>query len=310
LGCANCGEALVSRPNTVLRGPDTAWHSQCRACFELIADQLELLLDTPDGAAIRIYRCRRCGTPRSCRPSWTTRCQVCLDERSRNPVIYEAGQRFLGQLAKDAELAEQAWLFLELAPDEPISARGAVEVFSYLTVQEELRRFERPGWSVLACDVHGLPWTGKRKRHTSHGTWARHDACGRVQLLRKGSVDCGTCGPEPGSRTHLARREEPYLLYLVRHRRLQKFGIGGEDRVRAHQRAGAEVIHVLRGRFDQVVLAEKTLKERHRHRIVRRRIRTMPVSFGQGTEVVGRRVIIDLDEALPSGQDVTHWFTN
>ena len=34
----------------------------------------------------------------------------------------------------------------------------------------DLDRAERPGWDVVATDVHGLPWTGSRTSATSHGT--------------------------------------------------------------------------------------------------------------------------------------------
>jgi hypothetical protein len=34
----------------------------------------------------------------------------------------------------------------------------------------------------------------------------------------------------------------------------------------------------------------------------------MIASFGQGTEVTRRRVIVKLTDALPDGEDVTSWF--
>jgi hypothetical protein len=37
--CVNCGEPLDG-PGAVLRGPDTAWHGQCRSCHGLVADQV------------------------------------------------------------------------------------------------------------------------------------------------------------------------------------------------------------------------------------------------------------------------------
>jgi hypothetical protein len=121
-------------------------------------------------------------------------------------------------------------------------------------------------------------------------------------------MTCPACGPEPGSRTHEARRDDPYLLYMVRTRRWQKFGVGDQRRVKEHQRGGAEVIQVLRAPFAQVVLAEKALKERHRDVIVRRGRRGMITSFGQGTEVTRRRIPISLSEVLPDAEDITPTF--
>lgn len=49
-----------------------AWYWHCRACCELVAGQLDLVVDQPGGAFIQIYRCKTCGTYRSCRPRWRT----------------------------------------------------------------------------------------------------------------------------------------------------------------------------------------------------------------------------------------------
>ena len=57
LECVNCGASLDSLGATT-RGPDTAWHAQCLACHELVANQLELVEDLPNEAAIQIYQCR------------------------------------------------------------------------------------------------------------------------------------------------------------------------------------------------------------------------------------------------------------
>jgi hypothetical protein len=165
-----------------------------------------------------------------------------------------------------------------------------------------------PGWIVLAADVYGLPWTGIRAADTSHGTWGRHDRCGTVANLRPGTVDCPTCGPEPGSRTHLARRDTPYLLYLVRIRRWQKFGVSDERRVRTHLRNGAEVIQVLKAPLEQVVLAETTLKRHHERKIPGPPRRGMSKSFGQGTEVTHRRTPHQPRRRPPRSKDVTSWF--
>ena len=267
---------------------------------------MDLAADQPQGTSIQIYRCRRCGSSRSCRPGWQTRCHVCLDERSSGPAITEAAQRFRAMLASDTGLQHQAQL-LAAAPGRDTD-RAAVEASAALAVATVVRHAERPGWDILATDVHGLPWTGSKTGATSHGTWARHQACGTIAKLRPGSLDCPACGPAAGSRTHLGRRDDPYLLYLVVHRRWQKFGIGDHRRVRAHQRGGAQVIQVLRAPFAQVVLAETTLKHQHRAQTAGQAKRGMISSFGQGTEVTRRKTPISLTSVLPHGEDVTHWF--
>lgn len=228
-------------------------------------------MDRPGDAAIQLYQCRRCGTSRACRPNWTTRCHVCLDERST---------------AEAKAIAKSA--------------------FRTLTDQPEL--FRRPGWTVLATDICGLPWFGVRTQPHSHGTWARHGACGAVAKLHPGTVDCPACGPELGSRTFLGRSDQPYLLYLVRNRRWQKFGVGDRRRVIEHLRGGAAVIQVLQAPFVQVIAAERALKLQHHDAAVRRVKRGMISSFGQGTEVTRAGVTIDLSQVLPDGEDVTHSF--
>jgi hypothetical protein len=89
---------------------------------------------------------------------------------------------------------------------------------------------------------------------------------------------------------------------------VQKFGVGDQSRVRVHECGGAQVIQVFRAPFAQVIRAERALKQRHRDVTPRRVRRGMIVSFGQGTEVTRRRVMIDLREELPDGEDVTAWF--
>lgn len=302
--CANCGDPL-NGPERVPRGQDTAWHGQCLACVERSADQLDLVLDHPDGNPIMIYQCRTCGTTRSCRPGWRTRCHVCLDERTTAEWVREIAVEIL---SRDHDLANKVSALLGPDADEAERLRTAVEMANSVAVATAMRDAERPGWTALAADVYGLPWTGARDHSTSHGTWGRHDACGRVAKLAAGSVACPACGPEPGSRTHAARRDDPYLLYLVTHRKWQKFGVGDRRRVQTHLRGGAEVIQVLRAPFQDVVLAETALKRRHRDQIVRRVKRGMIDSFGQATEVTHKRVRIDLTEVLPGGEDVTSTF--
>jgi hypothetical protein len=287
-------------------GDAVAWYWHCRACSQLASEGLDLVIDQPGGIPIQIYRCRRCGTQRSCRPGWLTRCYICLDERSRGPVIIDAAKRFRALHAGDAGLQAQARLLSGAAGRD--TEQGAVEASAALVVAAVVRRMERPGWEVLATDVHGLPWTGSKTSPTSHGTWARHQACATIAKLRPGSVDCPACGPTEGSRTHLARRDEPYLLYLVARRRWQKFGVGNYGRIRTHQGGGAEVIQVLRAPFAHVVVAETALKRLHGDQIAGRARREMISSFGQGTEVARRKALISLIDVLPHGEDVTHWF--
>lgn len=121
-------------------------------------------------------------------------------------------------------------------------------------------------------------------------------------------MDCPACGPQPGSRTHRARQDEPYLLYHVTFNGLAKFGVGTEDRVRAHQRAGATVVQVLRSSFAEVVLAERALKTTHATQIVNKRTRKMPPTFGQGTEVIRHGDSVNLATVLTGAEDITHLF--
>lgn len=306
-----------------------AWFMHCEACRELVKDQQDLIYEKPgepDEPGIQIFQCRACGATRSCRAGYSTRCHVCLDERSAASELTRARDACLAWFAQDPLQALQAGRNLSLAPGEAITARAIVEATSSLTIAAKMSRYERPGWTVLATDVHGLPWDGVAGRSVSHGTWGQHDACGAVAKLRRGgTLDCPSCGPQPGSRTHEARRDEPYYLYLVTTGRVQKFGVGTEARVRAHQRAGATVTQVLTDSFAEVCRAERDLKKMHADLVLRkapadqarltyadwvrqRRARKMPASFGRGTEVVGRGVTISLTGVLPGGRDVTAQF--
>ena len=190
--CVNCGNPLAG-PDAVARGPDTAWHLQCWECYEFSASQLELTADQPEGAPIRIYRCRRCGTTRSCRPGWNTRCHVCLDERSVGPVVTDAGYVLLNGRGGDPELRRPA-----LTPPTGEQIRRAVEASSLRVLADVLRAAQRPAWEILAADVHGLPWTGTRTSAVSHGTWGRHKTCGTIARLDSGPIGCPACEPEPG----------------------------------------------------------------------------------------------------------------
>ena len=171
---------------------------------------MELAMDRPGGAAIQVYRCRQCGDLRSCRPGWHTRCHVCMDECTDGGLVEKNSQECLAMFGRNPLLALQAGRNLTLGRGEQITPKAIVQATACLTVATQLARYERPGWTVIATDVWGLPWRGVHSRPDSHGTWAQHDACGIMAVLRAGSIDCPACGPQPGSRTHQARQDEPY----------------------------------------------------------------------------------------------------
>ncbi|SBT44585.1 hypothetical protein [Micromonospora narathiwatensis] len=306
--CVNCGEAVHGRANSRHRGPDIAWFIHCHPCAALVADQMEPLDLLPDGSGADIYRCRNCGIHRVCRTGWRTRCHVCLDERSSGLAL-AAGERLLFRLPAEPALAQQVGRFAGLSGGEAVPVRAAAEFQAAIALGEELDRRRRDGWTDLAGDVHGLPWYGERQATSSHGTWGVHARCGSWQRVRDRS--CPECPPEPEDRSFTALRDTPYLLYLVRHRGLLKFGVGGARRVRQHLLAGAELVEVVEGRHADVIAAEATLKRQKRHTAVPLRIwRTwrMPASFGAGTEVVRADVRIRLADVLTEGQDVTGRF--
>jgi hypothetical protein len=251
--CANCGEGMPARANSGRRGPDIAWLVHCRECAELVGEQMDVVWERPGGESIEILRCRWCGTARTCRPGRRTRCMVCLDERSGLfkgrgvGDVRSLGDRFLRVIASAFEIQERQ-----------VRWQHVWEVQNYLVVQQRLEALARPEWTLLATDIQGLPfWVGDR----SHGTWAQHDACGRIQKITAAHPECRTCPLRPESRTHRARADEPQLLYLVRYRNLLKFGHGDANRVRAHLRAGCTPVRVLRARHREVVAAELALKE-------------------------------------------------
>lgn len=301
--CANCGERLTGPPKSQTRGPDCAWWAQCKACADLVENQLEVILDEPDGQAIKILRCTRCGFTRSCRPGWTTRCHVCHDERTETGWLSELRAQF------DEGLIDDVRRFIGASHQAPISDIDIADFVCAQALTDLMNSRARPGWTLLAVDVYGMPWRTDVPRSHSHGTWARHDECGTVQKLTpgRGRTECGVCRPRLGSRSHQARSNDPHLLYLVRYKRVQKFGHGDERRVRAHLRAGAEVVQVLLATHADVVRAELMLRRRHAALSRPRRIRRLPATFGAGTEVLPRWVPVDLTAAL-HGDDVTHRF--
>lgn len=305
--CANCLAPMPGRQRSGLRGRDIAWLVHCRECAALVQGQLELLEDRPGGAPIQIWACRQCGTSRSCRPGWATRCPVCLDARTVLEPEDEAGM----QTAIDADprlrkfLAETAEV-----PPRQVTAYTYREVLSLIAVYAHIEKVEQPGWTPLATDVHGLPFFSSDKA-LSHGTWARHDACGSVGKLTEGRDECRTCPPVPGSRTHRARVGTRQLLYLVRYLDLLKFGHGDARRVRAHLRSGCEAVLVLEADHQEVVRAETELKRRLRLQLIDPAEWNLPKTFGTGSEVVPDHVTVDLRKALATAkgvQDVTTRF--
>jgi hypothetical protein len=69
---------------------DVAWHARCPPCAQLVADQMETVLsiERARGAALEI--CRWCGAERTCPAGWTTRCHLCLDERTSPEIDLDA----------------------------------------------------------------------------------------------------------------------------------------------------------------------------------------------------------------------------
>ncbi|WP_343994637.1 hypothetical protein [Terrabacter terrae] len=185
---------------------------------------------------------------------------------------------------------------------QSVTETEALMVESVLFLADLEDAHARPGWTIIATDVWGMPW-GYRDPSRSHGTWATHDACGTVQKITMARPECRVCPPQPGSRTHRAKFGQPQYLYLVQYENLLKFGHGDANRVRAHLRAGCEVISLLRGPFERVVKAEVAVRQAHRDQLVDPRLWTMPVTFGAGSEVVTVEADIRLSDYL-SGPDV------
>jgi hypothetical protein len=295
--CVNCGDAIPARQPVAV-----AWFAHCGPCAEVATRQMRVL-DLRTGGKVEVFACVGCGTKRICHPRWRTRCHICPDERSTGWQDDRGESPVAGRSAR--------WSILRRNGGVPDSVAHLAGAGAAAALAVELARFERNEWTVLAGDVHGLPWYGRRRQPSSHGTWGFHDPCGTLQKMAIGRLDCRACGPRPGSRTHEARREDLYLLYLVRHRGLLKFGVGDERRVRAHIAHGAQVICVLEARHADVITAEKVLKAERVERgrpIPGWRQRRMPPTFGAGTEVVSKRTAVDLSLVLPAGSDVTHRF--
>lgn len=180
--CMNCRRPFVGRPRTSYRGQDCGWFAQCRDCETLVIEQLELLEDRPGGRSIQILGCRRCGERRACRPGWSTRCHVCLDERTTDDVVNDWLERYR-TLPQDLGIAlsEIEASVRESVADEGRSTvldRDRAEAVAALVVADECERRTPDGWTLLATDLKGFPWVDDPSLTESHGTWARHDACG------------------------------------------------------------------------------------------------------------------------------------
>jgi hypothetical protein len=240
--CINCMTRLPRKEVT-----EVAWCALCAPCLRVVADQMKVLYDRPGGAPVQIHQCGWCGVARSCGVGSRTRCLVCLDDRS---VPDPAVQKIARRLELDGTWRENS------------------ELIAATTVKIRLTKYFQPGWTVLATDVHGLPWTGFRWLTKSHGTWGSNDETGEVHQLR-------------------LSRGEQNLLYLVRYGKVLKFGRGNADRVRAHGTLGAVPVLVLSGSSQEIAVARDRLKRLHR------------------SEMVSQRTPVDLFAVLPDGLDVT-----
>jgi len=278
----------------------------CRKCAALALAQMEIAERRPNGAPIDIWRCKVCGHQRACRPGWKTRCHMCLDVN----FVMERGARhaLTAMFRRDPRRRE----FARSWPDDVQSSDGPrdyLQTCAVIRVLAVIESLERPAWTMLAIDAYGLPYE-LTDESLSHGSWAVHDSCGNVQKITPARAECRYCPPEPSSRSHWARSADPHLLYLVRYRDLLKFGHGDTARVRAHQRAGCEIVQVIEATHGEVVAAETSLKLRHRIHLIDPAEWDLPATFGVGSEVVGDQTGVDLTKALTTGSwtDVTYRF--
>lgn len=298
--CANCGVDLGVPTGVSGRVPAVAWMNSCHPCAEIARQMMELEQDRPDGKPIQIWRCRLCAGRRACRPGWRTRCHICLDERTTltDAVLDGLADELRAQLDPE-QIADLREVF-QLSPSDWIDDVQAFELFSVLDLDEELLLFERPGWTIVAGDLIGMPW-GPTGDAESHGIWSRHDACGVLQNVRR-LPECATCEPEPGSRTHRARANRPQLLYLVSFKHpelgpLLKYGHGDRARVMSHLAGGAEIVCAIQAPHQHVVAAERNLRRTH-NAVQVGPAAGLPLSFGRGSEVVPGHVDIALMNEL------------
>jgi hypothetical protein len=235
---------------------------------------------------------------------------VCLDERTRFP----ANAAELMMQALDV-LARQQTTDKVLRWTQALDPHDLWQQCALVVIADKLTSVSWPGWTVLATDIGGLPWEAPVLLHTparqqSHGTWAQHDACGNVQTIAQARPECRRCPPEADSRSYRAKTDQPHHLYLVRYRRVCKFGHGTTARVREHLRAGANPICVLRAPHQHVIAAETAIKHAYAQSILRTR-RRQPHSFGAGTEALPATTDLDIHTYLNGAhvEDVTHRFS-
>lgn len=303
--CANCRVSVGPAPNVGNRGADIAWMVHCRDCADVVRGRMRLLEHRPSGSSIEFWQCNSCGRVRSCRPGWRTRCPVCLDHRT--VLDFRAIAKLRASLG-DAEAGFEMAKYFEVSlRDVTFSHMLTRESERFLAEHEE--RYARPTWTLQASDVRGMPWRD-RDPSISHGTWAAHDVCGTVQKITLARAECRLCPPEPGSRTHRAKVGQPHYLYLVRYSDMLKFGHGDAIRVRAHLRAGCQLVQLLRGPHEQVVDAETRIRRTHKNWLIDPRGRKLPTTFGAGSEVVTSEVDIDISSFLDpyDATDVTSSF--
>ncbi|MCE3554516.1 hypothetical protein LWC33_24040 [Pseudonocardia sp. RS11V-5] len=294
--CANCGTTL-GVPVTKKGGVRAvAWMNHCDECAEGVADQMVL---AEEFTTVQIWRCDWCGLTRTCRNGWTTRCHSCLDDRTNLADLDLDGLAAEFE-AQFPDYVPQARLWLE---SDTLDDAGVHEYLSAAAYEEELEFRAQPGWTVIAGDVKGLPY--ERWGTESHGFWGIHDKCGTVQNLS--TRECRECEPEPGSRTHRARKDDPHLLYLVRNDGRLKIGHGDRNRILTHTRGGAEIVSVRKATFAETVKAEREILQRHK-KLIRTRHKNLPPSFGSGTEVLPGDTDVDLAEFLPDAEDVTAYY--
>lgn len=190
-----------------------AWMNACATCATGIADQMQVIEDQPGGQRIQILQCTWCGDERACRPGWRTRCHLCLDDRT-SPIHIEDIELVREAMVEQGHL-DDLRSYRGLDSGEDIDDWTLHEAISYDLVDGTLVSYARPGWTVLATDIHGLPWDWREaSTRLSHGTWGRHDACGSIQKMERGRSECPICPPEDGSRTFRAKKDDPHLLYL------------------------------------------------------------------------------------------------
>lgn len=294
--CANCGDSL-GIPVTKKGGVRAvAWMNHCDERADAIAEQMVLADEFP---TVQIWQCSECELTRTCRPGWSTRCHACLDDRTNLTDLDLDGlaAAFEDRFPEYAEEAKE-WLVADALDDASVH-----EYLSAAAYEEELEFRAHPGWTVLAGDVKGLPY--QRWDTESHGFWGRHDKCGTVQNL---SVrECRNCDPEPGSRTHRARKDDPHLLYLVANDGRLKVGHGDRNRILTHTRGGAAIVSVRRATFAETTTAERDILRRH-SKVISKGHKDLPKSFGSGTEVLPGETDIDLSEFLPDAEDVTTYY--